>query len=137
MVTGTVIRSQRTQTPTPLASKVAGTSFQPAVAASLSHLQDIVRTGNRTAIAGVVNYPLRVSEASGTRLYPQPAAVRDDFDRIFTPRVTRAILGQKASRPRVRNGKVFIEGSVVSFAATCLVADCSRVGPLLIDTVRP
>ncbi|HEX8840507.1 MAG TPA: hypothetical protein VF750_08585, partial [Sphingomicrobium sp.] len=68
VVTGTLIRSQRSQTPTPLASKSVGSD--PAIAASLSHLQGIVRNGNRAAIARIVSYPLRVSAAGGTRLYP-------------------------------------------------------------------
>ena len=59
-------------------------------------------------VMALIAFPLRVNTTSGSRLYGAPSALRD-YDRIFTPKVRRAILNSSARqnlRPRHRcNGR--------------------------------
>jgi len=139
VVTGTVIRSPSLQRRAPFEMKAEGprTGSRQAYAALLSRLQDAVRTGNRASIVAMLHLPLRVNAAGGARLYQDARSVEDDFDRIFTPRVTRAILKQKASKLLVRGSSATIAGGVVSLTASCIDADCSHVGPASIGAIEP
>jgi hypothetical protein len=62
--------------------------------AFLSNLQRAVRADDRSAIVGLISYPLRVNYRSGARSYRDGRSVERDFDRIFTSQVRRAVLAQ-------------------------------------------
>jgi hypothetical protein len=82
-------------------------------AAFLSRLQTAIRADNRGAVVALVGFPLRVSGAGGSRLYPDAGSVERDYERIFTPRVRSAILRQRSDRLLVRdNGATIAQGAV-------------------------
>jgi hypothetical protein len=64
----------------------------------LARLQGAVRANDRSAIVGLISFPLRVNYKSGARSYRDARSVERDFDRIFTPQVRRAILNQSPDR---------------------------------------
>jgi hypothetical protein len=81
----------------------------------LSRLQRAVRARDRSAVVRLVRLPLRVNFSSGVRVYRDARDVTRDFDRIFTPRVRRAVLSQKAATlavgengARLGNGEIWL-----------------------------
>jgi hypothetical protein len=93
VVTGTLLRSNR-------AARSRAESAAKAMPDAreyrsfLSRLQQAVRSNDRSAIVGLVSFPLRVNYKSGARSYRDARAVERDFGRIFTPAVRRAVLAQ-------------------------------------------
>ena len=64
-------------------------------------------------------------------------SVSRDFDRIFTPRVRRAILAQKAGELFVRDQGAMIGDGEVWFDQTCADSSCSSLGPVRIKAINP
>lgn len=62
--------------------------------AFLARLQSAVRANDRSAIIGLISFPLRVNYKNGARSYRDARSVERDFDRIFTPQVRRAVASQ-------------------------------------------
>ena len=118
-------------------NEIAADSANPAYAAFLSRLQAAVRAGDRRAIIALIDFPLRVNEAKGPRLYRDARSVERDFERIFTPKVRRAILGQRADRLFVRDQGAMIGDGELWFDRTCPNATCSPPGPVRIMAVNP
>ncbi len=118
-------------------NKVAADSPDVAYAAFLSRLQAVVRAGNRSALIALIDFPLRVNEAGGSRLYRDARSVERSFGRIFTPKVRRAILGQRADRLFVRDQGAMIGDGELWFEHTCPTATCSPPGPVRIMAVNP
>src|SRR5438552_1151443 len=73
-------------------------AIDPAYKVFLSRLRRAVRSNDRQAVIALIGFPLRVNMERGAKSYPDARSVERDFDRIFTPRVRRAILGQRANR---------------------------------------
>jgi len=63
--------------------------------------------------------------------------VRDDYDRIFTPNVTRAILGQRFDQLFGRDQGLMIGDGQVWFDHVCANTQCSPPGPVRITAVNP
>ena len=103
----------------------------------LSRLQAAVKVNDRRAIIGLMEFPLRVNAASGTRLYRDSASVQRDFDRIFTPKVRNAILRQRGDRLFVRDQGAMVGDGELWFSETCVNAACSPAGPVRIIAVNP
>ena len=110
---------------------------EPAYQAFLSRLQRAVRRDDRQAIIALIGFPLRVNMERGAKSYPDARSVERDFDRIFTPRVRRAILGQRANRLFVRDQGAMIGNGEVWFDFSCPNAVCSPAGPVAIKAVNP
>ena len=104
--------------------------------AFLARLQAAVRADDRGAILALINYPLRVN-GSHTRTYRDAAAVSRDFDRIFTAKVRRAILAQKAGELFVRDQGAMIGDGEVWFDQTCADSSCSSLRPVRIKAINP
>jgi len=104
--------------------------------AFLARLQAAVRADDRAAILGLINYPLRVN-GSRTRTYRDAAAVSRDFDGIFTAKVRRAILAQKAGELFVRDQGAMIGDGEIWFDQTCADSSCSSLGPVRIKAINP
>ncbi|MBW0006409.1 MAG: hypothetical protein JO335_01720 [Sphingomonas sp.] len=104
--------------------------------AFLARLQTAVRADDRAAILGLINYPLRVN-GSRARIYRDAASVSRDFDRIFTAKVRRAILAQKAGELFVRDQGAMIGDGEVWFDQTCADGSCSTLGPVRIKAINP
>lgn len=103
----------------------------------LSRLQAAVGAGDRHAVIALIDLPLRVNFAGGSRMYSDPQSVDRDFDRIFTRRVRQAILSQRADRLFVRDQGAMIGNGEIWFSETCASPDCSKVGPVRIRSVNP
>jgi hypothetical protein len=117
--------------------EVAADSTDAAYAAFLSRLQAAVRADDRRAIIALIDFPLRVNEAKGPRLYRDARSVEGNFERIFTPKVKRAILRQRADRLFVRDQGAMIGDGELWFDRTCPNATCSPPGPAKIMAVNP
>ena len=103
----------------------------------LLHLQAALRAGDRSAIVGLINFPLRAGGTGGPRIYQDRQTVEQNFDRIFTPRVIRAITGQKPDQLTVRNRRAVVGKGEVWLAETCPDIACSAPGPVRIEVVNP
>jgi len=147
IVTGTVIRTPGVSAFERRAVRDTGRSLSGAnttnakskeagYPAFLAQLQAAVRADDRAAILGLINYPLRVN-GSRTRTYRDAASVSRDFNRIFTPRVRRAILAQKAGELFVRDQGAMIGDGEVWFDQSCADGSCSSLGPLRIKAINP
>jgi hypothetical protein len=111
-------------------------SGQP-YAAFLSRLQSAVRSNDRKALIALVQFPLRVNFPGGARQYRDARAVQRDFDRIFTPKVRRAVISQRAEQLFVRDQGAMVGSGELWFRESCANADCSRLGPVRIVAVNP
>jgi hypothetical protein len=105
--------------------------------AFLLQLQAAVRSNDRGAVIALIDFPLRVNGPGGSRLYSDRQSVERDFGRIFTPKVRRAILGQRADQLFVRDQGAMIGEGEVWFDATCPSASCSPAGPMRIRAINP
>jgi len=103
----------------------------------LTNLQRAVRTNDRGAVAKLVHYPLRVNSDGKSRLYRDSAAVRADYERIFTPQVRRAILDQRFERLFGSSRGLMIGHGQVWFDRLCSNSSCSPPGPVRIMAVNP
>jgi len=103
----------------------------------LKRLQAAVRANDRGAVIKLIAVPLRVNFDSGSRLYRDARSVRADYERIFTPRVTQAILGQRFDQLFGRDRGLMIGSGQVWFDHTCTNAQCSPPGPVRITAVNP
>ena len=103
----------------------------------LTSLQRAVRANDRGAVAKLVHYPLRVNYDGKTRLYRDAAAVRADYEQIFTPRVRRAILDQRFERLFGSSRGLMIGNGAVWFDRLCSSRSCSPPAPVRIFAVNP
>jgi len=101
-----------------------------AYAAFLTKLQTAVRADDRAAVVALVAFPLRVNSGGRSRLYRHAAAIRRDYDAIFTPRVRTAILGQRFDRLFGRDQGVMIGDGEVWFDHV------SASGPVRIKSIN-
>jgi hypothetical protein len=108
-----------------------------AYASFLERLQGAVRSNNRRAVIRLIQLPLRVNFNGGSRLYRDAASVRANYDRIFTPNVRQAILGQKAKELFGRDQGAMIGSGQVWFDHSCPDTSCSPPGPVRITAVNP
>ena len=98
----------------------------------LTNLQRAVRANDRGAVAKLVHYPLRVNSDGRSRFYPDSAAFRADYERIFTPQVRRAILDQRFERLFGSSRGLMIGQGQVWFDRLCSNNRCSPPGPVRI-----
>jgi hypothetical protein len=103
----------------------------------LRRLQGAVRSGNRRSVSKLLAFPLRVNGTDGPRTYEDRKSVEEDFDRIFTPNVKRAIIGQRSDQLFVRDQGAMIGDGEVWFDQTCPNSECSPPGPVRIKAVNP
>lgn len=106
-------------------------------AAFLTDLQAAVRANDRDAVIGLIAFPLRVNSGGKGRSYRDAAAVRRDYDGIFTPRVRGAILNQRADRLFGRDQGLMIGDGEVWFDHICTNSACSPLGPVRLKAVNP
>ena len=103
----------------------------------LARLQAAVRANDRGAVRGLIGLPLRVNTNRGSRTYRDAGAIRRDYDSIFTSKVSRAILKQRADQLFVRDLGAMIGDGEVWFSQTCADKKCSSMGPIRITAVNP
>jgi hypothetical protein len=96
-----------------------------------------VGADQRPAIIALIAFPLTVNGAGRPKTYRDRASVERDFDRIFTPRVKRAILAQEADQLLVRDQGAMIGEGEVWFDRSCATVACSPPGPVRIRAVNP
>jgi hypothetical protein len=139
VVTGTLVRSPQLEVQRRSEAKAGDVSKAQAepFRAFLSRLQAVVRADDQSAIIALINLPLRVEGAGGPHIYRDEQSVGQSFDRIFTPRVTRAILRQKPGKLVVRNRRAVVGGGELWLAETCPDVACSTPGPVRIEAVNP
>ena len=111
--------------------------LEQSYAAFLTKLQAAVRADQRPTVISLIAFPLTVNGAGRPKTYRDRASVERDFDRIFTPRVKRAILAQKADELLVRDQGAMIGDGEVWFDRSCPTAACSPPGPVRIRAVNP
>jgi hypothetical protein len=102
----------------------------------LKRLQSAIRTDDRGAVIKLIGFPLRVNANGRSRLYPDARSVRADYDRIFTPKVTQAILAQRFDRLFGRDQGLMIGDGEVWFDHICTNTRCSPPGPVRIKAVN-
>ena len=124
------------------ARAVAEREAEPAAATAaysqfLSRLQSAVRANDKRAVANLAALPLRVNFGGGARIYRDRSAIEQDYDRIFTPRVRRAILNQRADRLFTNYQGAMIGDGQVWFDQTCPNDSCSPAGPVRIKAINP
>jgi len=103
----------------------------------LGDLQSAVRSDDRDAVINLIRFPLRVNAGGKSRVYRDAQSVGVDYDRIFTRRVTEAILAQHGDRLFSRDQGVMIGNGQVWFDHVCPNDNCSPPGPLRIIAVNP
>jgi hypothetical protein len=133
VVTGSRIAEPALEAPS--AAKVMSAD-QP-YATFLSRLRTAVRGNDRNALIALVAFPLRVNFAGGARTYRDAASLGRDFDRVFTPKVKRAVLAQRPDRLFVRDLGAMVGDGELWFRETCPNAACSPPGPVRIVAVNP
>lgn len=114
-----------------------GVGPQPGYGPFLAQLQAAVRSNNRYRVIALIEFPLRVNGPGGSRFYRDARSVERDFDRIFTPKVRRAILSQRADKLFVRDQGAMIGDGEVWFDATCPNSSCYPAGPVRIRAINP
>jgi hypothetical protein len=102
----------------------------------LKRLQGAVRANDRGAVIKLIGFPLRVNSNGRSRFYRDARSVRADYDRIFTPGVTRAILGQRADQLFGRDQGLMIGNGQVWFDHVCTNPRCSPPGPVRITAIN-
>jgi len=117
-------------------SEPAGADID-AVGRFLSRLQGAVRVGDKSTIAGLIAYPLRVNFSEGPKTYKDRSSIERDFERIFTPRVRQAILNQEAGKLFTNYQGSMIGDGQVWFDRSCSNASCSKRDPLRIKAINP
>jgi hypothetical protein len=100
-------------------------------AAFLGDLRAAVRADDKAAIIAMVALPLRVTVGGRTRSYRDAASVSQDFDRIFSERVRRAILEEAPDRLSISGDGAEIGDGEVTFGRS------SPVGSVRIVAVNP
>ena len=133
VVTGSRIAEPALEAPS--AAKVMSAD-QP-YATFLSRLRTAVRGNDRNALIALVSFPLRVNFVEGARTYRDSSSLRRDFDRVFTPKVKRAVLAQRPDRLFVRDLGAMVGDGELWFRETCPNAACSPPGPVRIVAVNP
>jgi len=101
----------------------------------LTQLQNAVLANDREAVIKLVSLPLRVN-FNRPRFYRDTRSVRADYDRIFTPKVRKAILAQRFEQLFGRDQGVMIGDGEVWFDHVCPDGDCTRVGPVRIIAIN-
>ena len=109
----------------------------PSYAPFLTRLQAAVTADDRGAVIKLIAFPLRVNMNGRSRLYADAGSVRADYDRIFTPRVAQAILGQRFDRLFGRDQGLMIGDGQIWFDHVCANSACSPPGPVRIKAVNP
>jgi hypothetical protein len=85
----------------------------------------------------MIAFPLRVNAQDGARFYRDAQSVERDYDRIFTPKVRRAILKQRATKLFLRDQGAMVGDGEVWFDHSCPNPECSPLGPVRIKAVNP
>jgi hypothetical protein len=141
MVTGSLIRnpklrseSMAARAPSAVAAKPSRDGSYPAF---LSQLQSAIRTNDPRKIIGLVELPLRVNFRTGPRTYRDARSVERDFERMFTPKVRRAILDQRPDRLFTNYQGAMVGDGEVWFDHICPTASCSPPGPVRIKAINP
>ena len=139
VVTGALLRAQEPPAQRGAAAKAseAAPVMPEAYRTLLLFLQAALRADDRSAIIARINFPLRVGGAGGPRIYRDEQSVERGFDRIFTPRVIRAIARQKPGQLTIRNRRAVVGKGEVWLAETCPDIACSAPGPVRIEIVNP
>jgi hypothetical protein len=98
---------------------VAGISNPAQVTQFVARLKQAVAADDRAAIAGMVNYPLRVNSAAATgrpTFYRNAAALSANYARVFTPDIKEAVAATKPDNLFARdlgvmigNGEIWIK----------------------------
>ncbi len=102
----------------------------------MTRLQAAVRKNDRAAVIAVIRFPLRVNANGQSQLYRDARSVRDHYEEIFTPRVTRAILDQRTDLFFGSKGGVMIGNGEVWFEQECPNTACSPPGQIRIKSVN-
>jgi hypothetical protein len=136
-VSDVVVTGMRSPAPRLEKSFEAKAGEKQAYAPFLSQLQSALRAKDRRAVTALVAFPLRVNGEGETRFYRDARSIERDFDRIFTPRVLRAVLAQRADRLFVRDQGAMIGTGEIWFAQTCPDTSCSGPAPMRIIAVNP
>jgi hypothetical protein len=133
-----VVTGSRIPAPAQEGSKAAEvTSPERSYEKFLAALKASVETDDERAIVKLIGFPLRVNFPEGPRSYSDPGSVHHDFSRIFTARVKKAILRQRADRLFVRDQGAMVGSGEIWFARTCANPQCTPPGPVKITSVNP
>ena len=106
------------------ASKLAAPSPDQPYETFLARLQAAVRANDRRSVIGLIAFPLRVNSKGGARFYRNARSVERDYERIFTPKVSQAILAQRPDQLFVRDVGAMVGDGEVWFAQTCAKPTC-------------
>ena len=88
---------------------VAGISDPAHVTQFLARLKQAVASGDRAAVASMVDFPLTVHEVKGaSKTYRDAAALRANYARVFTPEVVDAVAAAKPDDLFARDQGVMI-----------------------------
>jgi hypothetical protein len=75
---------------------ILGAEAAASARAFLAKLQSAVQSGDKTALSGMVSYPLLVIRSGARTRIRSRAAFLAQYDRLFTPAIRKAILAQKS-----------------------------------------
>jgi hypothetical protein len=78
-----------------------------------------------------------VNKDGRPHFYRDGASLEQDFERVFTPKVRRAILAQRVDRLFVRDLGAMIGDGEIWFDQSCVTPACSPPGPVRITAVNP
>lgn len=88
--------------------EVAGISDPAHVTQFLTRLQHAVATGDHSAVAALVRYPLTVSSNGRSTTYRNAADLTANYARVFTPEVAAAVTAARPDNLFVRDQGVMI-----------------------------
>ena len=92
----------------------------------LRDLQRAVDTHDATAVAALVNYPIRVPATGRTMIIRSKADFVAKYDSIMIPEIADAIKAQRYEDLFVRDQGAMVGSGQVWFAGVCLDKDCKR-----------
>lgn len=101
----------------------------------LSRLQAGLRSNDRRAIIRLIAFPLRVNLDGKTQTYRSSQEAERDFDRIFTPQVSSAVLNQRPNNLMTRDGGKLKGNGRLWFG--CGKTSCPPNAPIRIREVSP
>ena len=134
VVTGSRVRQQNLESLSPV-SVVSRDEIGDTFGTFLSRLQDKFGGGDRNAVLGMVGLPLRVSFGGENRTYRTRADVERDYDRIFTSKVTDALIGTYSDQLQSRDGGKLKGNGSIWFG--CGLRVCESADTIKIREVHP
>lgn len=92
----------------------------------LNDLQQAVAAKDKTKVAAMASYPLKVSLKGKEKTFRNPAALKKNYDSVFTPELSKIILDQKYEELFARDQGVMVGDGQLWFSGVCADKACKK-----------